>query len=248
MKRNYRLAGYLLAAMLLIGSMANGPQAWATPRQTSSQQTVPTRTPKPGPTDPPTVATSPPPNVPSQPTVPPLPTEPPQPTARWQPTLPAATQTPTMAPPVGATPAPFLTPGAGDAALSLTIQANPSQVWAGLPVEYTLILVNQSANSVRDVNLLDVLPIALEPGGIISGDGANWRDRTLRIEKEELKPGEQLDIIFQVIVAENLPLGTIVTNQVEASASGGLQVQATADIVLPPAELPRVGGGADAGP
>ena len=47
MRRNHRLAGYLLAFMLLGGLMATGPQAWATPSQTSAARTVPTRTPKP---------------------------------------------------------------------------------------------------------------------------------------------------------------------------------------------------------
>ena len=148
--------------------------------------------------------------------------------------------------PVGSTLTPTVTPTASGAALSLTIQANPSQVWAGLPVEYTLTLVNRSANPVRNVSLLDPLPAALEPGGIISGAGANWQDRTLRVEKDELKPGERLEIIFQAIVAANLPPGTTIVNQVDASAAGGLQAKASAAIVLPPAELPRVGGRADA--
>jgi len=249
MKRNYRLAGYLLAATLLIGLMANGPQVWATPGQSSSQQTVPTRTPQSQPTEPPPVATAPPPTVPPQPTALP-PTEPPQPTAPPptelpQPTVPAATETPTMAPPVGSTPTPLLTPVAGDA-LTLTVQANPSQVWAGLPVEYTLTLVNQSADPVSDIILLAPLPAALEQGAIISGDGANWDGRTLRVEKDELKPGERLEVVFQAIVAADVPRGTTIINWVDVSAAGGLQTHARAAIILPPAELPRVGGRADA--
>ena len=237
MRRNYRLAGYLLAAALLVGLMASGPQAWATPDQTSSQQTVPTRTPKPQPTDRPPEATSPP------------PTAPPPPTATPQPTAPAVTGTPPLratATPIGSTLTPTMTPTASAASLSLTVQANPSRVWAGLPVEYTLTLVNRSANPVRNVRLLDALPAALEPGGIISGAGANWQDRTLRIEKAELKPGERLEVIFQAIVAANLPPGTTITNQVDASAADGLEAKASAAVVLPPAELPRVGGGDNA--
>jgi uncharacterized repeat protein (TIGR01451 family) len=243
MRRNYRLAGYLLAAALLVGLMANGPQAWATPSQTSSQQTVPTRTPKPQPTDRPPEATSPP------PTVPPPPTATARPTATPQPTAPAVTGTPPLratATPVGATLTPTMTPTASAAALSLTVQANPNRVWAGLPVEYTLTLVNRSANSVRNVSLLDLLPTALEPGGIISGAEANWQDRTLRVQKDELKPGERLEVIFQAIVAENLSPGSTIANQVDASAAGGLEAKASAAVLLPPAELPRVGGGADA--
>jgi hypothetical protein len=40
-----------------------------------------------------------------------------------------------------------VTPTPSATILSLTVQANPSRVWAGLPVEYTLILVNQSARA-----------------------------------------------------------------------------------------------------
>jgi len=237
MRRNYRLAGYLLAAVVLVGLMVSGPQAWATPDQTSSQQTVPTRTPKPQPTDRPPEATSPP------------PTAPPPPTATPQPTAPAVTGTPPLratATPIGSTLTPTMTPTASAASLSLTVQANPSRVWAGLPVEYTLTLVNRSASPVRNVSMLDALPAALEPGGIIAGTGANWQDRTLRIEKDELKPGEQLEVIFQAIVAANVPPGTTIINQVDASAAGGLQAKASAAVVLPPAELPRVGGSSDA--
>jgi uncharacterized repeat protein (TIGR01451 family) len=239
MRRNYRLAGYLLAATLLVGLIANGPQAWATPDQTSTQQTVPTRTPKPQPTERPPEPTSRPPN------------EPPPPTAVPPPTAPAAEGTPTLrptAPLIGSTLTPTVTPTANVAALSLSVQANPNRVWAGLPVEYTLALVNRSANPVRDISLIDVLPTTLEPGGIISGAGATWQDRTLRVEKDELKAGERLEVIFQAIVAANISPGTTITNQVDASATGGLQAKASAAIVLPPAELPRVGGGADAVP
>jgi uncharacterized repeat protein (TIGR01451 family) len=237
MRRNYRLAGYLLAAAMLVGLMGNGPQAWATPGQASSQQTVPTRTPKPQLTDRPPEATS------------SLPTVPPPSTATPQPTTPVATGTPPLRPtptPFGATLTPTTTPTASAAALSLTIQANPSRVWSGMPVEYTLTLVNRSANSVRNISLLDALPAALEPGGIISGVGAIWQDRTLLVQKDELKPGEQLEVIFQAIVSASLPPGTAIINQADASAAGGLQAKASATAVLPPAELPRVGGRADA--
>ena len=239
MRRNYRLVGYLLAAVVLVGLMASGPQAWATPDQTSSaQMTVPTRTPKPPTPEPqPSTATASPPNVP------------PPSTATPQPTALAVTGTPPLRPtasPVGPTLTPTATPIPSAAALGLTVQANPSRVWAGLPIEYTLTLVNRSANPVRNVSLLDALPAALEPGGIISGAGATWQDRTLRVQKDELKPGERLEIIFQAIVAANLAPGTTIANQVDASAAGGLQAKASAAVALPPAELPRVGGRADA--
>jgi hypothetical protein len=246
MRHHYRLAGYLLAALLLIGWMATGPQAWATPGQTSSQQTIPTRTPTPGPTEPPSTATLPPPTVPLPSTGLPPPTAPPPPTARRQPTVSAATATPTATPPIGGTPAPLLTPAASDASLGLSVQARPHLAWAGLPVEYTVTLVNQSANPLRDISLIVRLPYNLEPGAIISGAEADWEDQTLRIEKDELQPGEQLEVVFQAFVAAGLPAGITITSQVGASASGGLQAEASADIVLPPAELPRVGCGGDA--
>ncbi len=226
MRRNYRLAGYLLAAVVLVGLMASGPQAWATPDQTSSQQTVPTRTPKP-----------------------PAPKEdqdPPTATPAITPTATVATASPTVRATGTPIPRATPTPTATGVPLSLTVRANPSRVWAGLPVEYTLTLVNRSASPIRNVILLDALPAALEPGGIISGAGANWQDRTLQIEKDELKPGERLEIIFQAIVAANLPPGTTIANQVDASAAGGLQAKASAAVILPPAELPRVGGSSDA--
>ncbi|MCU0502611.1 MAG: hypothetical protein MUC51_12770 [Anaerolineae bacterium] len=224
MRRNYRLAGYLLAAAVLVGLMASGPQAWATPDQISSQQTVPTRTPKP----------------------PDREQEPPTATPIITPTAAVATTSPTVK--AAGTPIPMATPTptATGVPLSLTVRANPSRVWRGMPVEYTLTLVNRSASPIRNVILLDALPAMLEPGGIISGAGATWQDRTLRIEKDELKPGERLEVIFQAIVAENLPAGTTIANQADASAAGGLQAKANVAVVSPPAELPRVGGSCDA--
>lgn len=232
MRSNYRLAGYLLVAALLVGLLTTGPQAWATPDQTSSQQTVPTRTPKPpdreqDPQDPPTAT----------------PADTPTPVPTASPTVRATT---TRTPIPRATPTITVTPTSSAAALGLTIRANSSRVWAGLPVEYKLTLVNRSTNPIRNVSLLAAMPPSLEPGGIISGAGANWQDRTLRVEKTELKPGEQVEVAFQAIVASNVPPGTAIVNQVDASAESGLQAKASATVLLPPAELPRVGGGADA--
>ena len=301
MRRNYRLAGYLLAAALLLGLMASGPQAWATPDQTSSAQTVPTRTPKPQPKEPePTSMPTPMPT--STPTLTPAPAQAvvtaaqlnlrtgpgttfdtittlakgdsldvigqsencawlqvrapgsiegwvahslggtqyttlnipcdsvvkvvvTTPSPRPQPTVPAATATPT----------------ASGAALSLAIRANPSEVWADQPVEYTLALVNRSAGPIRNVVLLDPLPVDLDPGAIILGAEASWQDRTLRVEKEELAPGERLEIVFQAIVGAKLPSGAAVVNRASASAAGGLEASASATIAMPPPELPQRG-------
>ena len=65
MRGNARLLGYLCAILALIGLLAVGPQAWATPMQARHGQTVPTPTPRgqrsptPPPTEPP-AATQPP--------------------------------------------------------------------------------------------------------------------------------------------------------------------------------------------
>jgi uncharacterized repeat protein (TIGR01451 family) len=308
MRRNYRLAGYLLAAALLVWLMAHGPQAWATPGQTSAAQSFPTRTPKPQPNEPEPTSTPPPPPMPS-PTPSPTPMLTPAPadavvtaaqlnlrsgpgttfgtitvlakgdsldvigqsencawlqvrasggiegwvahslggtqytslnipcdsvakvvastpSPRPQPTVPASTATPT----------------ASGAALSLAIRANPNEVWADQPVEYTLALVNRSAGPIRNIVLLDPLPADLDPGAIISGAEASWQDRTLRVEKEELAPGERLEIVFQAIVGTKLPPGTAIVNRASASMAGGLETSASTTIAMPPPELPRVGG------
>jgi uncharacterized repeat protein (TIGR01451 family) len=122
------------------------------------------------------------------------------------------------------------------------MRANPSQVWADQPVEFTLILANRSTSPVRNVVLLNALPADLAPGAIISGAGAVWRDRTLRMERSELAPGEQLEIVFQAIVGAELPAGAAIVNRASATAAGGLEASASAILAMPPSELPRVGG------
>ena len=231
MRRNYRLAGYLLAVAVLVGLMAVSPAAWATPDQSQHNQTVPTRTPKPAP------PTEPPP----QPTAPPQPTTPPQPTAAPVTATPAPRITPTA---VAATPTASHTAAvtvAGDA-LSLAIDASPLQAWSGVKVICTLTLINRSADTVRKVVLLDPLPAGLEPGALYAEIEASWQGRTLRAETATLAPGEQLTVIFEAIVGANVAPGAVILNQVTASAAGVAQIAASATIALPPAELPRVGG------
>ena len=227
MSRNFRLVPYLLAAAILVGLMAVSPSAWATPDQTQPNQTVPTRTPKPVP----------PTQSPPQPTTPPPPTSAPQPTTRpaTQTPAPRATPTPT------ATASPSPAPAAGT--MSLTLAANRLPVWPGVQVVFTLALVNTSATPIEGIVLLDPLPEGLEPGAILSGAGAGWQGRSFRAEIPALAPGARYEASFEAIVSANVASGTVIVNQASAaSAPGAPPASASADIALPPAELPRVGG------
>ncbi len=105
----------ILIVLLTVG-LAVGPDLWAAPGQSLHRQTVPTRTPAPGPTEPPP-ATEPPPEPPTATPLPPLPTSTPRPprpspTTEASPTatptaLPSPTPSPTPVPPTPtATPVP----------------------------------------------------------------------------------------------------------------------------------------------
>lgn len=218
MKRAFRLAAYLLAMALLLGSLVAGPQAWATPEQIENHQTVPTRTPKP---PPPTTA---PPPAP-RPTSEPQPTAPPQPTAT----------------PVGtATPAPMATAPATPAGLSLSLSGAPVQVWSGVTVVYTLTVTNLATVALRDVVALDPLPAELEPGAILAGHNADWQSGTLRVAFAELAAGAQAEVVFTAKVAAAAPAGKVIVNRATAT-TGAATVGASAAVAMPPAELPAVG-------
>ncbi|MGC8781707.1 MAG: hypothetical protein ACP5UQ_12670, partial [Anaerolineae bacterium] len=197
MRRNFRLAGYLLAMAIMLGALAIGPGAWATPDQARDNQTVPTRTPKPpAPTVAPTAA--------PRPTSEPQPTTPPQPTA----TLPAA-----------ATPSPTPSPTApAPVGLSLSLSAAPMQVWSGVTVVYTLTVTNLSAAAVRNIVLLDPLPAGLEPGAIMAGPGAVWEGTALRAVIAELTAGAQAVVIFTAKVGSGAPAGKVIVSQASATA------------------------------
>jgi hypothetical protein len=149
------------------------------------------------------------------------------------------TPTPVAATPTASPTAPA--PVAGDA-LSLSIEASPLQAWSGVKVVCTLTLINRSADTLRDVVLLDPLPAGLEPAAIYADVAAAWQGRTLRAEAASLAPGERLQVIFEAVVGANVAPGAVIFNQATASAAGVAQVAASATIALPPAELPRVGG------
>jgi len=220
MKREFRLAGYLLLLAILLGSLAAGPQVWATPDQTASNQTVPTRTPKP---PAPTVA----------------PTAAPRPTSEPQPTAPQ----PTATAPVAATPSPTAVAPAGRVDLSLALSVAPVQVWSGVTVVYTLTVTNLSMSALRDVVLLDPLPADLEPGAILVGRDAGWQSGALRATFAELAAGAQAEVIFTAKVAAGVPAGKVIVNRATATA-GAASASASAAIAMPPAELPAVGSGA----
>jgi hypothetical protein len=228
MKRNFRLMGYLVVLAIVLGSLAIGPQAWATSNQTTANQTVPTRTPKPA--DPPTAV---PPTSEPRPTAP-QPTDVP-PTSAPAPT---ATQRPAAASP---TPAPTAT--VRPATLSLALAANPIQVWSGVTVVYTLTAVNRSAAALRDVALLVELPAELQPGTITAPKEATWQGTALRVTLAELVAGASAEVVFTAKVAPGVSAGKIIVNRASGSAAGVAALTATAAVALPPAELPSFGGG-----
>jgi len=231
MKRNFRLMGYLLVLAIMLGSLAVGPQAWATPNQTIENQTVPTRTPKPaeptaGPTDAP------------EPTNEPEPTDEPQPTdepATATPVPSATRRAVTATPTATATPRP--------ATLSLALAASPIQVWSGVTVVYTLTAVNRSTAALRDVALLVELPAELQPGTITAPKDAAWQGTALRVTLAELAAGASAEVIFTAKVAPGVSTGKIIVNRAGGSAAGVTAVAATAAVAMPPAELPSFGGG-----
>ncbi len=224
MMRFLRLVGYLLTAAVVLAALAGKPQAWASPDSMYASQTVPTRTPKPPPTIPPTEG--------------PRPSDTPRPPDTRLPTLtPTATRRSVAVTPTStATLAP--------AAVSLSLIAYPIQVWSGVTVVYTLTVSNRSAAALRDMALLVSLPVELEPGVVLSPPGARWQGATLRIALAELAAGAQTTAVFAAAVAADVPAGQVIAVQARVEAAGLAPVHATALIAMPPAELPAVGRGA----
>lgn len=139
MRRTLRTALYGVAgAVLLIAALA-APGAWATPGQIGLAQTVPTRTPTPGPV-PPTVR---PPNVTAVP--------------------------PTAAPGASPTAPIVVPPGPGAGPLVLTKSADRRAVWPGATVTYTVVVRNSGSVTLRQVSVEDVLPGGLAPVAVLSG-------------------------------------------------------------------------------
>lgn len=219
MKRNLRLAAYIVIGLTLIGVTWVVPGAWAASARRGLGQTVPTRTPTP---------------IPGLTIVPP--TEAPT-------TRPPTGQPPTGEPPATAVPGATATPATATPApapMLLTKEADRTVVWPGLDVTFTLALTNQGAASVRDVALEDVLPAGLTPGEIRS-PGATWDGRTLRGRTLVLAPGGKFVVVFTARVRDDLAPGGILINQAAATATGGQRATASLVLVLPPAELPPTG-------
>ena len=142
MRRTLRTALYGVAgAVLLIAALA-APGAWATPGQIGLTQTVPTRTPTPGPV-PPTVR---PPNVTAVP--------------------------PTAAPGASPTAPIVVPPGPGAGPLVLTKSADRRAVWPGATVTYTVVVRNSGSVTLRQVSVEDVLPRGLAPVAVVRGAAA----------------------------------------------------------------------------
>jgi uncharacterized repeat protein (TIGR01451 family) len=233
MNRNRRLGGYLVIALVLFGAMLMGPRAWATP--SGQGGTVPTMTPvRPWSPEPPTAV--PPPARPTD--------RPPDNTAT--PLPPGAT--PTSPPPLlaaTATPA-AVTPIVGDAgtALELVKAVDRLETWPGATVWFTLAVKNPGAASAQQLVLEDTLPAELDPG-TVEGKSAAWDGRTLRGVLPVLPPGGRWVITFSAIVRDDATAGRLVINSAEVWAANGFNARADAYLALPPAELPKVGGGTD---
>jgi uncharacterized repeat protein (TIGR01451 family) len=230
MNRNYRLGGYLLAALALFGAVLVGPRAWATPSQARPGQgiSVPTATPV-------VEWSPPPPDVP--PTAPPSDDD--------SDSAPPPDATPTPPAPLPPTPTPIPSASATpSAALALVKKAGRLEAWPGATVTFTLIVSNPGAASARQIVLEDVLPAELDPG-TVQGTSAAWDGRTLRGRSSVLPPGGRWVVTFSAIVREDVTAGKLVVNNARASAAGGLNARANAYLALPPAELPAVGGSAD---
>jgi uncharacterized repeat protein (TIGR01451 family) len=233
MNRNRRLGVYILVMLALFGVALVAPRAWATSNQTRPGQggTVPTLTPV-GAWSP-----EPPTSVP--------PTD--RPTARptQRPSVDnTATPLPPDATPTPPAPQPTSTPIPASAALALVKAVDRLETWPGATVWFTLTVRNPGAASARQIVLEDTLPAELEPG-TVQGTSATWDGRTLRGLLAVLPPGGQWAITFSATVREDAAAGKLVVNSAKVSAAGGLSARANAYMALPPAELPKVGGGAD---
>ncbi len=237
MRTKARLAIYLVVGLALIAIFMATPGAWAEPLQHRLGQTVPTRTPT-GAAAPPTDA--PPTAAPATPrpgaTAAPPPTDAPPPAD--------ATAAPAGAPTEAAPPVPPAPPVAASA-LSLAMTASRDNIWPGVQVVFTATLTNTSAASVRQVRLEDLLPEGLEPAAI-QGQEATWAGRTLRLERAVLPPNGRLTVVFAARVADKTPATSVIINRATATAGGAAQPteRATASVrlILPPLELPPVGG------
>lgn len=230
MKTRVRLIVYLATALTLLAVAIAAPGAWAEPLQNRLGQTVPTAT-RPG-------------DVPTQrPSNTPVPRDedtPVPPTDVTPDTTAEGTET---VGPSGAEEG-TATPEAGVSPLALVKEVSSAHIWPGASIVFTLTLTNTSTGSVRQVRLEDVLPEGLTPGAI-QGTDATWSGRTLSAQRAVLPPGGRLAVVFVARVADEVPAGGVIVNQVVATAGAGtrptVRITASALMMLPPLELPPTG-------
>ena len=134
--------------------------------------------------------------------------------------------------------------GSSGAALVLVKAVDRLETWPGATVWFTLTASNPGDASARQIVLADVLPAELDPGAV-QGTSAAWDGRTLRGLLAVLPPGGRWVVTFSATVREDATAGKLVVNSAEVWAASGLNARADAYLALPPAELPKVGGGAD---
>ena len=87
----------------------------------------------------------------------------------------------------------------------------------------------------------------LDPGAV-QGTSAAWDGRTLRGRLPILPPGGRWVVTFSASVREDAAAGKLVVNSAQVLATGGLSARSDAYLALPPAELPKVGGGSGRAP
>lgn len=229
MKLMIRPFVYLALALALLGVFVAGGEALARPLAEPTNQTVPTRTPRPTPVTPTAV---PPTAVP--------PTAAPGQTPDTPPTA-APGQTPAPAP----TAAPGQTPVAPSApagSLALTKTTGQLAIWPGMTATFTVTLRNSGAASVRQVVIEDTLPAGLEPGAVLAGAGAAWNGRVLRATAPVLAPGGVLRVVYTARVGATLAPDAVLVNRAVATAADGQQASASVALGQPPLELPTTGG------
>lgn len=222
MRGQVRLTIYVALALALAGVFLAGGEAWARTLARPLGQTVPSPTPvrtyAPTVVVPPTAA----------------PAETPAPNAT---PAPAATSVPNATP----------VPPAPGAALALAKTVDQPAIWPGMTATFALTLTNTGSASLRQVTVTDTLPEGLDPGAVLTGPGAAWNGRVLRVTVPVLAPGGVLRVVYTARVRADLAPAAVLVNRAVATAAGGLQAAALVVLGQPPLELPRTGSGGSPG-
>ncbi len=209
-------------------------------------QTVPTRTPTPGPatatpTPGPVTATPTPDEPPSTATPGPTatnvsPTNTPAPSAtstQVATTVPVASATATGTPGTVGTPAVTVT--GVPAVITLTLAVDTAMVVPGQVVTFTAMLTNTATAALADLAVvldvpseLTVISTQVAEGQVVT-EGTNWQIPVLA-------PGRSATLELLAAVSDSVPAGTVLDVRAEV-----LDQQAVVSLGLPPAFLPRVG-------